>query len=146
MFTFMSRCGEKSSPPTMSSICESEFKACRLPYTVRPQHLLGFLSLHSVLDASSIWRTHPGTFMHPLYLRSSEFGLNFDGWWWRRTRTQGRKITKERILRNSHQLTSPEKECHSRAKANVQILIKDYYLNIFFQWINLHGLNRSPQD
>ncbi len=66
-------------PSSICSICESEFKTYRL-YTARPQRLLWFLrldSLKSALAAFSISRTHPGTFMRPLYLRSWELELNF---------------------------------------------------------------------
>ncbi len=38
----------------------------------------GSILSKSALDTSSISRTHPGTFMRPLYLRSWELELNFD--------------------------------------------------------------------
>ncbi len=77
-----------------------EFKAYRLPYTGRRSVFWDFLrldSLKSALDTSSISRTHPGTFMRPLYLRSWELELNFDV-------EQERKIAKERIVGNNQRV------------------------------------------
>ncbi len=80
-----------------SSICESEFKAYRLPYNRLD-------SLKSALDTSSISRTYPGTFMH------TEGTSVFECWNWNSMVDDDvereHKIAEECILRNGQRLQS----------------------------------------